>query len=118
MAKEITITDDKFIEISAKITNEMTASPLEYLKIGLVFSSVAAELFKDEEEKEEEKEDEFSTLLEKDVDDMKYYICTGGSVCKDDFVLMKETLPGAKVVYTRRFKTLNDAMSALIDEIL
>lgn len=115
MAKEITITDKKFLEVSTRIANEITPSFTEYFKVGLVLSVIAAEIFGDEDE--ETKEDKFNTLFEKDIDDMRYSIHTGGDVCKDDFVLMKETLPGTKVVYTCRYKTLNDAMNALIDEI-
>lgn len=112
MAKEITITDDKFLEVSTKIANEIAPSPVEYLKVGLVISVIAAELFSDEEE------EGFHTLFEKVIDKSRYSIFTGGDVCKSDFVLMKETLPGPKTVFTRRFKTFSDAIDHLIDEVL
>lgn len=114
MAKEITITDDKFLEVSTKIASEIAPSPVEYLKVGLVISVIAAELFSDEDEEEEG----FHTLFEKTIDKSRYSIFTGGDVCKSDFVLMKETLPGPKTVFTRRFKTFNDAIDHLIDEVL
>ena len=118
MAREITITDDKFLEVSTRITQEITPSPIEYFKVGIVLSAIAAEIFcDDEDEEEEEKESKFINLFEKDIDDIRYSIFTGGDVCKDDFVIMKETLPAKKVVYTRRFKNFHDAMSALVDEI-
>lgn len=119
MAREITITDDKFLEVSTRITQEITPSYIEYLKVGIVLSAIAAEIFCDDEDKdEEEKESKFTNLFEKDIDDVRYSIFTGGDVCKDDFVLMKETLPAKKAVYTRRFKTFEDAIKALLDEVL
>lgn len=114
MAKKITITDDKFLEVSTKIASEIAPSPVEYLKVGLVISVIAAELFSDEEEKEEE--EGFHDLFEKIVDGTKYSVFTGGNVCKDDFVLMRETLSTGRVEYTRRFKTFNDAISSLIND--
>lgn len=113
MAKEITITDEKFLEVSTRITQEITPSPIEYLKIGIVLSAIAAELFGGEDEEEKE----FINLFEKDVDDVRYSIFTGGDVCKEDFVLMKEKISAKNVVYTRRFKTFSDAMKALKAEI-
>lgn len=113
MAKEITITDEEFLEVSARIANEITPSLVEYLKVGLVISVIAAELFTDEDEEEKE----FVNLFEKDVDDIRYSVFTGGDVCKEDFVLMKEKIPAKKVIYTRRFKTFDDAMKALKAEI-
>lgn len=114
MAREITITDEKFLEVSTRLAQEITPSFIEYFKVGIVLSAIAAEIFDDEEE---ENFGEFKNLFEKDIDDVRYSICTGGDVCKDDFVLMKETLPAKKVVYTRRFKTLNEAICSFMSEI-
>jgi len=114
MAKEITITDEKFLEVSTRITQEITPSPIEYLKIGIVLSAIAADLFGDEEEEEEE----FHNLFEKVIDGTKYSIFTGGDVCKDDFVLMREKISTGEVAYTRRFRTFNDAISSLINDAI
>lgn len=113
MAKEITITDEKFLEVSTRLTQEIAPTFVEYLKVGIVLSAIAAELFTDEDEEEKE----FVNLFEKDVDDIRYSVFTGGDVCKEDFVLMKEKIPAKKVIYTRRFKTFGDAMKALKAEI-
>lgn len=117
MAKEITITDEKFLEVSTRLAQEITPSFIEYFKVGLVLSAIAAEIFCDDEDEEEENFGEFKNLFEKDIDDVRYSIFTGGDVCKDDFVLMKETLPAKKVMYTRRFKTLNEAICSFMSEI-
>ena len=117
MALKKTITDEEFIEIGAGIANEMTSSPMEYVKFGLVFAAVAAELFGESTEKSE-KNSKVENLFEKDIDDVRYIILTGGVTYKDDFVLIKSTLPAHNVVYTHRFKTLNEAINSLISEIL
>lgn len=112
MAKEITITDEKFLEVSTRLTQEIAPSLVEYLKVGIVLSAIAAELFSDEDEEEEE----FHNLFEKVIDGIKYSIFTDGDVCKDDFVLMREKLSTGEVEYTRRFRTFNDAISSLIND--
>lgn len=85
MVLKKTITDKEFVEISAGIAEEMTSSPIDYVKTGLIMAAIAAKIFSDGEEV-------LSTMVTNQyiVGDYKYNITTGGDV-GDEYRLTIQT---------------------------